>query len=210
MAVKGNEMPAHMPQVKGSLAIIYAANPFGADHQSHEHDPYYTLESSSLNLERMALLGLTDPQPSEVINHEKARLALYTQWLYSFMDTADLCQFVYGAAWELFGPAEMVQLMRAVTGLEITLADIQRIGERRLNLLRLFNAREGVGREADVLPQRLFDEPLRGGPTDGFRVDRAAFDAALNDYYELAGWDGRTGNPTPAKLDELELAWAAA
>ena len=28
-----------MPRVKRSLAVIYAANPFGADHQSHEHDP---------------------------------------------------------------------------------------------------------------------------------------------------------------------------
>ena len=30
-----------MPQVKKSLAVIYAVNPFGADHQSSEHDPMY-------------------------------------------------------------------------------------------------------------------------------------------------------------------------
>ncbi len=38
---KGAEAPAHMPQAKRSLALIYAVNPFGADHQSSEHDPYY-------------------------------------------------------------------------------------------------------------------------------------------------------------------------
>jgi aldehyde:ferredoxin oxidoreductase len=41
ITVKGSESPAHMPQAKKSLSIIYAVNPFGADHQSHEHDPYY-------------------------------------------------------------------------------------------------------------------------------------------------------------------------
>ena len=41
ITVKGAEAPAHMPQAKRSLALIYAVNPFGADHQSSEHDPYY-------------------------------------------------------------------------------------------------------------------------------------------------------------------------
>ena len=38
---KGQEAPAHMPQVKRSLALIYAVNPFGADHESSDHDPSY-------------------------------------------------------------------------------------------------------------------------------------------------------------------------
>ena len=41
VAAKKHEFPAHMPQVKRSLALIYDVNPFGADHQSHEHDPSY-------------------------------------------------------------------------------------------------------------------------------------------------------------------------
>jgi len=209
VAVKNQELPAHMPQVKRSLALVYAVNPFGADHQSHEHDPGYTPEASKISLERMARLGLTDPQPDRVLNREKARLALYTEWNYSFMDTADLCQFVYGPSWQLLGPDEMVELMRAVTGWEMTVDDMQRIGERRLNMLRLFNAREGAGRERDTLPKRLFDEPLKGGPSDGVFITREELDAALNDYYELAGWDKSTGRPTTAKLEELGLGWVA-
>ncbi|MBP1703170.1 MAG: aor, partial [Chloroflexi bacterium] len=41
ITVKNAEAPAHMPQAKKSLAVIYAVNPFGADHQSSEHDPMY-------------------------------------------------------------------------------------------------------------------------------------------------------------------------
>ena len=33
-AVKGNALPVHMPQVKRSRTLIYAFNPFGADHPS--------------------------------------------------------------------------------------------------------------------------------------------------------------------------------
>ena len=39
VAVKGQELPAHMPQMKRSLGLIYAVNPFGADHQSSEGRP---------------------------------------------------------------------------------------------------------------------------------------------------------------------------
>jgi len=210
VAVKNQELPAHMPQVKRSLALIYAVNPFGADHQSSEHDPGYTAEASPISLERMASLGLTSPQPDRLLNREKVKLALYTEWNYSFMDTADLCQFVYGPSWQLLGPTEMVELMRAVTGWEMTIADMQRIGERRLNMLRWFNARQGAGRERDTLPKRLFDEPLKGGPSDGVAVTRQELEAALNDYYELAGWDKTTGWPNWTKLKELGLDSLAA
>ena len=209
VAVKGQELPAHMPQHKRSLALIYAVNPFGADHQSHEHDPGYTPESSPTSLGRMALLGLTDPQPEQVLNREKVRMALLTQWNYSFMDSACLCQFVFGPAWELYGPLEMVALMNAITGWEMTIEDIQRIGERRLNMMRAFNAREGVGRDRDTLPNRLYDEPLKGGVTDGVKITRQEVQAALDAYYELCGWDKQTGMPTLSRLEELGLGWVA-
>ena len=207
VAVKGNEFPAHMPQVKRSLALIYAVNPFGADHQSHEHDPGYGPGASQVSLDRLARLGLTSPQPDRVLNREKVRFALLTQWNYSFIDSADLCQFVYGPSWQLIGPDGMVELVRAVTGWDITLEDTQRIGERRVNLMRGFNAREGAGRELDTLPVKVFDQPLKGGASDGLFVTRAELEAALDDYYELAGWDKVTGMPTPAKLEELGLGW---
>jgi aldehyde:ferredoxin oxidoreductase len=205
VTVKGMELPGHMPQVKRSLVLVYAVNPFGADHQSSEHDPGYAPGATQVSLERMAAIGLNSPQEDRVMNREKARLALYTQWNYSFMDTADLCQFVWGPSWQLGGPAEMAELMTAVTGWETTIADVQRIGERRLNLMRAFNALEGAGRDRDTLPRRLFDEPLKGGVSDGLFIPRAELEAALDDYYALAGWDVATGMPTRAKLVELGL-----
>jgi aldehyde:ferredoxin oxidoreductase len=207
ITVKGAELPAHMPQVKRSLAIVYAANTFGPDHQSSEHDPGYNPAAYPYSLERLAQIGLTDPQEDRVMNREKAKLALLTMYNYSFMDSANLCQFVCGPSWQLLGPTEMAALVSAVTGWPMTVADLQRIGERRLNLARAFNAREGAGREQDTLPRRLFDAPLRGGMSDGVFITREELAQGLDDYYELAGWDVATGNPTAAKLEELGLGW---
>jgi aldehyde:ferredoxin oxidoreductase len=209
VAVKNMELPAHMPQVKRSLALIYAVNPFGADHQSTEHDPGYTPGSSAESLERLASLGLHSPQDDRVLNREKVELVLRTQWNYSFMDSACLCQFVYGPSFQLIGPAEMAELMTAVTGWPMTIADVQQIGERRVNLMRAFNMREGAGRSQDVLPGRLHDVALKGGASDGLHVTRQELAAALDDYYELAGWDRSIGSPSRTKLEELGLGWIA-
>ena len=117
-------------------------------------------------------------------------------------------QFVFGPGWSLLGMAELAAVVTAVTGEETTAQDLQTYGARRVNLLRAFNAREGITRERDTLPKRMF-EPLQGGPSDGKVVDRARWEAALDTYYEMAGWDPETGNPTRPTLEALELGWVA-
>ncbi len=202
VAVKNHELPAHMPQVKRSLALIYAVNPFGADHQSHEHDPSYKWYP-----ERMAELDLLDPQPSKVLNAEKVRYALYTQYVYSLLDSLSVCQFVWGPAWQLYGPSQLVEAVRAITGWNVSLWELMKVGERRLNLLRAFNAREGAGAEADTVPAKLLI-PLQGGRSDGLAITTEEVEEAKALYYRMAGWD-ENGRPTRAKLEELALGWVA-
>ena len=210
---KRQELPAHMPQVKPSLGVIYAVNPFGADHQSSEHDGMYTPEtieeSPDKYQKRMADIGLTDPQPEDSLNEEKVRYALVTQYAYSAMDTADVCQFVYGPGWEMLGMDDLASVINAVTGMEITVDDLLTYGRRRLNLLRAFNAREGIGREWDTLPKRLYDDPIEDGPSAGRTLNRETIAEALQTYYRLAEWDPETGNPTRSTLEDLDLAWVA-
>ena len=83
------------------------------------------------------------------------------------------------------------------------------LGERRIHLLRAFNAREGIGKSADVLPKKLFT-PLSGkGPTAGVAMTPEEFEHARATYYALAGLDAETGYPTRAKLGALGLDWVA-
>lgn len=207
-AVKGGAMPAHMPQVKRSLALIYAVNPFGADHQSSEHDPSYSPDSDEESLRRLALLGLTDPQDPLNLSDEKVRFALLTQQFYSLLDSASVCQFVYGPAWQLYGPDHLSEALNAATGWNTTVDELVDVGARKLTMQRLFNAREGAGRDQDKLPKKLF-KPLTGGPSDGYHVTEEQMEYALDRYYAMAGWDKTTGMPTEASLDRYGLGWAA-
>jgi aldehyde:ferredoxin oxidoreductase len=87
------------------------------------------------------------------------------------------------------------------------LEELLRVGERRINMLRAFNAREGIDRKADSLPPKLF-VPLTGeGPTAGVALEHAEVEAAKEEYYRLAGWDAASGNPTPTTLRRLGLEW---
>lgn len=206
---KKQELPAHMPQAKRSLALIYAVNPFGADHQSSEHDPMYEEgNTSDLYMERLNQLGLYEPQPQRSLTPEKVRFAVKTQQFYSGLDTFGLCQFVFGPAWTLYGPSHTIDLIRAATGWNYSLYEYMQTGERRLNMLRAFNAREGMDRSQDALPEKMYKE-LKGGATDGVKLSREEVEQAKDAYYAMSGWDVRTGIPTRAKLQELGIEWVA-
>ena len=206
VTVKGNELPAHMPEVKRSLSIIYSANPFGADHMSHEHDPTYAPTASPQKLERLASLDLINPQSALVLNQEKVRFALRTEIFYSVLDTVGTCQFVWGF-WQVYGPNQLVEAMRAVTGWDVSLYELMKVGERRLNMMRAFNTREGFGRKDDWLPPRCF-QPKVGGPSDGYAISQSELEQSLTWYYQMAGWSD-DGRPRRGKLLELGLDWVA-
>ncbi len=201
------EAPAHMPQLKRSLALIYAVNPFGADHQSSEHDGSY--EEEVYYPERLKMLDLTEAQPPLSLTPGKITYARRTQYLYSAMDSVNVCQFVFGPAWQLYGPQDLLDTIQYVTGWDVTIDELQTVGERRLNMMRAFNAREGIDREQDKLPEKMFKKALKGGSTEGTKVDRAQFEASLDEYYRQNDWDVETGVPTRYKLESLDLAWVA-
>jgi aldehyde:ferredoxin oxidoreductase len=208
IAVKGAEAPAHMPQAKRSLGLIYAVNPFGADHQSSEHDPYYEEGIGDFNLDRLKVIGLGDPQPAYSLTEEKVRFAYRSQLFYSMMDSAELCQFVYGPTWTLYGPEETRQMINAVTGWDMTVDELLEVGARRLNLFRTFNAREGLDRKADKLPKKFFKTLQGTGPTAGFTLTEAEIETALDQYYAMAGWT-TNGIPTAETLKSHDIEWAA-
>jgi len=208
ITVKGEEAPAHMPHAKRSLALIYAVNPFGADHQSSEHDPMYEEGTAPLYLERLAELDLKDPPPYGSLGPEKVRFAAYTHIFYSLLDTLELCQFVWGPAWTLYGPTETVEFVRAVTGWDVSLDELMKAGQRRLNLLRAFNAREGFSRKDDKLPKKFFKALQGTGPTAGVVIDPKEFESALDQYYQLLTWTP-DGIPTRTALTDLGIEWVA-
>lgn len=207
MTCKKQEMPAHMPQMKQNLALIYAVNPFGADHQSVEHDPVLMMPEDSKDFENISQFGDFEVcYDLNVLDRNKVRFSYEMQKYYSMLDSLSLCMFAWGPAWQLYGLEDLIATCKYGVGWDITKEELLLIGERRINMMRYFNAREGFSKEDDKLPRRLF-KPLTNGPGEGGYVNEEDFEAAKKYYYELMKWDSETGNPTPDGLKSLGLEW---
>jgi aldehyde:ferredoxin oxidoreductase len=175
---------------------------------SSEHDPVYE-DHFKYFQKRLEWLGLREPQVPQSLSKEKITFSRKTQYFYSMLDSLNLCQFVHGPSWQLYGPRRIIKLVQAVTGWDVTIDELITLGERRLNMMRVFNAREGIDRNQDQLPVKFYQKPLKGGPTDGWKIDKSEFEAALEEYYRQCGWDIESGAPLRETLERLGLDWTA-
>jgi aldehyde:ferredoxin oxidoreductase len=103
--------------------------------------------------------------------------------------------------------AQMVDIVNAITGWNTTVWELLKVAERMVTLARVFNVREGLGPEDDVLPSRFFT-PFSSGPLEGVAVDEDALEKAVHTYYGMMGWDAVSGVPTKFRLQELGVDWA--
>lgn len=205
LQVKGQELPFHDPRTKTGLGLQYAVSPYGADHWFAQHDTLFA-NPDAPSFKGIAPLGIDKPVSPVDISFEKVRLFYYTSMMTSMYDCLGVC--VFGAVSRSILPLSMlVDLVKGATGWETSLWELMKVGERAINMARVFNIRAGFGRSDDELPP-LFFSPLKGGPLDGtsaLKVDQ--FREALDLYYAMSGWDRETATPTKAKLYELNLGW---
>lgn len=207
MGVKKQEFPAHMPQQKPSLGIVYATNPYGADHQSCEHDGALSAPWDSLDRQRLAELGIffSYEDPSCVVDENKALFAWVGQQYVSVLDSVCLCQFPFAPSWGVYGPADVVHFFKYALGLEMSLYELIQVGARRINMMRWFNSYCGFTSAEDILPKRVFKE-VPTGPQKGRQLPESDFYDAVKAYYRFAGWD-EEGRPTPKTMKLCGLDW---
>ena len=205
MHVKGLELPLHDPRTKAMLGLSYALSTTGPDDMAVEHDTDYDEDAPQLFMDRVKPLGIWKRRAATDLGPEKVRMLCYLQQVFSFMDSLCLCKFAF-APCRYYSFTEMVDLISAVSGWETSLWDLQKLGERRLAMQRVFNIREGLSPADDRLPPRVY-EPIETGPNQGVRMDRDVTEAAKQTYYHMRDWDPQTGWPSQEKLAELGLGW---
>lgn len=199
--VKGKEIPLHDPRGKTGLALQYALSPSGADHLQAYHDPSF--EKSVKKIEPFGILETVDRLS---LGPEKVRLFKYLHLWWSLLDCVCACKFVFAPhSVGVFKINHLVEILSAVTGWETSLLDLMMASERSLNLARIFNLREGFTSADDWLPERFF-EPLKSGPREGAKISKDDLKKAIELFYEMMSWDGKTGTPKLAKLHELDLS----
>jgi len=199
--VKGQEVPMHEPRIKYALGIGYAVSPTGADHNHNVHDTDYTTEES---IEPLKPFGITRPLPIQDLSREKMRLAaVEIPWSVT-MNLMGFCGFIFFT----MGRPQLVSLIQAVTGWDLTMEELLRAGERAYTLARVYNLREGLTAADDRLPE-VFHQPFQEGPSAGNYLPPQEVEEAKQMLYELLGWERQTGVPSKACLERLGIAWAA-
>jgi aldehyde:ferredoxin oxidoreductase len=203
MQVKGQEMAMHEPRGKSSLAFAYALSSSGANHTEGPHD--YLFMEGALGVSDLPELGILEPVAPIYMGPEKIRQFKHMQMTWNVFNTLGMCIFTAGPG-KLLHMSQLPEAVRAATGWDTNLWEIMKLAERTVTIKRVVSVREGIRRRDDTLPDRLF-EPLEGGLLKGNALNRKEFEEGLDLYYEMVGWDRKTGIPLRGKLVELGIGW---
>jgi aldehyde:ferredoxin oxidoreductase len=186
MHSKGLEFAGHSSRAIKSMAVGYATSNRGASHQDTRPAP-----------ERSGKFGTGF--------EGKAKLAKDCQDMTTIGDAATLCRRMTECSYGSFLNPEIADTVSLVTGEKYTVERLREISERIYTTEKLFNVREGVGREADTLPKRFLREAIPEGPRQGSVIPPEELSRMLDEYYEIRGWDKATSFPTRQTLERLGL-----
>jgi len=203
--VKGQEIPMHDPRVKTGIGLQYALSDYGADHMKAVHDPFFK-DKDSVGIKELKGLGILKPVSPTDIGEKKVALFKLIDIYWTVFDILGVCDFGYVPR-SVGTMEELLEIIKSTTGWKTTWFELMKLGERSINMARIFNYREGFTSRDDTLPE-VFYHNFKGGPMDGHgAINKKDFEKAIKLRYELMGWNAETGIPTPAKLIELGLDW---
>jgi aldehyde:ferredoxin oxidoreductase len=186
MHAKNQDFPGYEVRRTHGTGLSFATSTRGA---CHLRASMYVDELFSGELDPY---GLGDDKIEVLVNKEN---------FLTLVDSLSMCKF--GQRNGEFTPDVPCGALTHLTGMEFSADELLRIGERIYNLERHF--RPAGMKVPDMLPDRLFEEGLDDSMAGGERLSREEFDKALQAYYRRRGWDEK-GQPTPAKLAELDLS----
>jgi aldehyde:ferredoxin oxidoreductase len=207
MQVKGGEMTAGDPRGMPVRAVSYATSTRGSDHL--RSNPY--IEEIMTSEEALEWWGSEEAADIEKGVKGKGRMLKFSEDLVTIGDILGLCKFAYyrSATFPYLykkGVHLATRLYNACSGRNLSEEEMLMAGERAWNIEKAYNTRCGATRADDIIPERFFKEPLKGGgPSGGTVVERDKFDTILEEYYEDRKFDPDTGLPTRAGLDRLGL-----
>ncbi len=199
MHVKGVEIPAQEPRAVKHFGLGHATSNRGADH-------LYALPCIAYphnKDEARKYLGLSYEELKELndgVNPKyKALAVVFSEHLSAVSDALGICKFTTCETL-VYDISEICEAIEASIGLQVSPPELLKIGERIVNLERLYLIKLGIV-NADQLPSRFIKEALK--LPDG-RESVIELDYMLREYYMLRNWDS-SGIPSEDKLRELGI-----
>ena len=195
--VKGMDMMEVEPRGMPSWGLMFAVSSRGADHV-RAYDVCQMMPFSDRELIHIA----GTPKVKDMFGFEgKGRSVAFFENIRAVADSMEICRFVTRG--KLGFPEQLVGMLCDVTGLPFTADELYSVGERIINIERLFNLREGMTSADDTLPPRYLQVPLKDGAAKGKKVPLKEM---LAEYYMVRDWDMASGYPRKEKLQTLGLS----
>ncbi len=185
--VKGLELPGYEPRALQTMALGFAVGSRGADHnRSGAYEADFSARADRLSGSPAA-----------------AALAVDTEDRAALIDSLILCKFLRGVFTDFH--AEAAELLRPVTGWDVTGDELRATARRIVTAKKLYNVREGWTPAEDTLPRRFLREALPAGGGRSAELTAERLQAMIAAYYAARGWDAAGGVPA-AQIDELGLS----
>ena len=179
--IKGLELPAYDPRGTFGMGLSYATSDRGACHMRA-----FTAADDILGGEAPA--DSLEGKPALVAQQQDFSAIAWTGvWCANMYTDTDFLAVHFRHLW----------------GRDVSHDELTAAGARIWNLGRLLNLREGLTRADDRLPAVLA-VPHPDGAAAGKTMSAEEFDAALDEYYRIRGWD-EGGVPTEETLQTLQV-----
>lgn len=186
----------HVPQMmdnRNDWAFLFSEVVTNVGHYEANPNTYETFaDGESLGIDYPKGLGIAGNP--EVLPRHHALIAPRTQ----LIDFLGLCM-LHGSVGKL---KLMVDALNAATGLSFSAEDALRSGQRFINLMRVFNIRNGLTIDDDTISPRYLSAPARG--LNAGKAFSTHLSEVRKKYYTEMGWDER-GIPLPETLRRLNL-----
>ena len=166
--VKGLEIPGYDPRGLQTMALGFAVGTRGAD---HNRSGAYEVDFSTAVDRRN-------------VGPESAILAIETEDKAVLMDSLILCKFLRGVFTDFY--AESAEMLRLVTGWDVTASELQATAKRIVTTKKRFNILAGWTPAEDTLPPRLLKVPI---PEDAeAQLSPERLSALVKAYNIARGW----------------------
>jgi len=176
-------------------------SPRGHDHRAMWREMFDTV-TSDIAVYESSYAGPPDPDTHSIKNifspEEVSAHTALSKGRRQFEDCLGTCCFTTRVPLKM-----VVECLNAATGWDFTPKEAADVGYRAANLFRAFNIRNGIGMDAERPSERWSSTPI-DGPAKGISV-RPHWSSMMENYYNLMGWDIRTGKPFADTLNRLGL-----
>ncbi len=166
--VKGLEIPGYEPRALQTMALGFAVGARGAD---HNRSGAYEVDFS-------------DQVDRRHVTLDAVRLAIETEDKAALMDSLILCKFLRGVFEDFH--AETAEMLRRVTGWDVTADELRDTARRIVTAKRQFNLLAGWTPAEDTLPERFLSTPLPNDPAAS--LSRERLDDLVAEYHRQRGW----------------------